>query len=460
MSIVDWAVLLGTLGIIALWGVYKSRSIKSADAHLRGRELGWVTVGLSVMATQASAITFLSGPGQAFNDGMGFIQIYLGLPLAMIVVSAVMVPVYYRLQVYTAYEYLEKRFDVRMRLLGAALFLVQRGLAAGITIYAPAILLSSVFGWSLGATNALIGVTVIVYTVTGGSRAVSQTHKQQMTVILIGMLIAGWLVYDGLPPSMGLGDVTAVAGAAGRMELIDLSFDPTTRYNIWSGVIGGFFLALSYFGTDQSQVQRYLGGSTVGESRMGLLFNGVLKIPMQFCVLYVGILLFAFYTFRPAPVLFDGPLMARMESSEAAGELAEIEAEWDTAWEVRRDAAEQFVEARGTAAEPERRAELVASVDQTDAVRRDAHALAARTQAHGDREDTDFVFLHFILNSMPMGLIGLLIAVLLSAAMSSTASELSALGTTTTQPITLNHRNAMVLVAASTKTSPCATSAA
>jgi Na+/proline symporter len=430
MTALDWLVLGGTLGVIAVWGVYKSREVRTAEAHLRDRELGWVGVGLSVMATQASAITFLSGPGQAFNDGMGFIQIYLGLPLAMIVVSALMVPAYFKLQVYTAYEYLEKRFDLRMRLFGAALFLLQRGMAAGITIYAPAILLASVLGWSLSATNVAIGLTVIVYTVTGGSRAVGQTHKQQMAVILLGMLIAGYLIYAGLPSPLGLGDVAAVAGVTGRMQMLDLEFDPTTRYNIWSGLLGGFFLSLSYFGTDQSQVQRYLSASSMGMSRMGLLFNGVLKIPMQVAILFVGILLFSFYTFRPAPVLFDGPMMERLRA-EKTSELSAIETAWQSAWTERRDAAEHFVAARGTADEPTRRAALVAAVDRTDALRADALRLAQRTQPDA-REDTDFVFLHFILHHLPAGLVGLLIAVLLSAAMSSTSSELSALGTTTT----------------------------
>lgn len=433
MSLLDWIVLAGTLGIIAAYGVYASRTVKTAESHLRGdRDLDWVTVGLAVMATQASAITFLSAPGQAFGDGMGFVQIYLGLPLAMIFVSAVMVPGYFRLKVFTAYEYLESRFDLRMRLLTAALFLIQRGLAAGITIYAPAIMISSIFGWSLGLTNLVIGVTVIVYTVTGGSSVVSKTQKQQMTVILIGMAIAAGILVSQLPSTVSVGDAAALAGATGRMSIVDFSFDPTTRYNVWSGLIGGFFLSLSYFGTDQSQVQRYLGASSIAQSRMGLLFNGVLKIPMQLGILFVGILLFAFYVFRPSPMIFDEPLVQRLEASAAAGELAALEGEWDTAWAERRDAAERFVAARGTGAEPEARAALVTAAEATDEIRQRGRALAARTLPDGDRPDTDFVFLHFILHSLPAGLVGLLIAVLLCAAMSSTAGELSALGTTTT----------------------------
>jgi Na+/proline symporter len=433
MRVADWIVLLGTLGAIAAYGVIVNRRRVTADAHLRGdRDIGWITVGLSVMATQASAVTFLSGPGQAFVDGMGFVQIYLGLPLAMVVVSAVMVPAYFRLKVYTAYEFLEQRFDLRMRLVTAGLFLVQRGVSAGITIYAPAILLSSVLGWSLGFTNALIGITVIVYTVTGGSRAVSQTQKQQMAVILIGMVIAAGILFAMLPDRVSLDDVAAVAGATGRMGVIDFELDPTTRYNIWSGVLGGFFLSLSYFGTDQSQVQRYLGGSSVRASRMGLMFNAVLKIPMQLGVLFVGLLLYAFYTFHPAPVLFDEPLLARVEASAGAAQLETIDGRWSEAWHARRDAAEAFVAARGTPGEAASREGLASAEEQTAAIRAEAHALAARSVVDGDREDTDFVFLHFILHSLPSGLVGLLLAVLLCAAMSSTASELSALGTTTT----------------------------
>jgi Na+/proline symporter len=433
MRAADWAVLLGTTGIIVAYGLYRSRAVRSADQHLRGRgEVGWVTIGLSVMATQASAITFLSGPGQAYSSGMGFVQIYFGLPFAMIVVSALMVPAYFRQRVYTAYEYLEGRFDLRMRLLTAGLFLVQRGLSAGITIYAPAILLSSVFGWSLDVTIVLIALSVIVYTVTGGARAVYQTNKQQMVVILVGMAAAAGLLYAGLPDEMDLGDVMSFAGATGRMKLVDLELDPTSRYNLWSGLIGGFFLSMSYFGTDQSQVGRYLGATSTGESRLGLLFNAVLKVPMQFCILFVGILLFSYYSFHRAPVSFDEPLLARVDAAGGGPELARIEERWDVAWERRRDAARALVAARGTDAEEAARAEVVAAVDQATAVRADARALAIRTVPDAGREDSDYVFLHFILHGLPAGLVGLLVAVLLAAAMSSVAGELQALGTTTT----------------------------
>lgn len=432
MSGIDWAVLLASLTVVTAYGVWKTRGAQSAESHLRGGSDGWVTVGLSVMATQASAITFLSGPGQAFTDGMGFVQMYLGLPLAMIVVSAVMVPVYYRLRVFTAYEYLEQRFDLRMRLLTAALFLIQRGVSTGITIYAPAILLSTVLGWPLAWMNALIAIGVIVYTVSGGSRAVSQTQKQQMAVILVGMIVAAGFLIASLPGHVGVDDAAAVAGATGRMNVIDFHFDPRTRYNIWSGLIGGFFLQLSYFGTDQSQVQRYLAASSLVSSRMGLMFNAILKIPMQLGILFVGILLYAHYVFHPSPMIFDRPLVARVASSASSLELEQAQATWSEAWDARRIAAEQFVDARGTADESMRREALAEADHSAMAARAAGRAVIAAALPDESSQDGDFVFLHFILHALPVGVVGLLMAVLIAAAMSSTASELSALGTTTT----------------------------
>ena len=295
---VDWTVMLGTLFFIVAYGVWKTRGSKNIEGYLLGdKSNNWWTIGLSVMATQASAITFLSTPGQAYMEGMGFVQFYFGLPLAMIIISAVFIPLYYKLKVYTAYEFLESRFDNKTRLLTASLFLLQRGLAAGITIYAPAIILSQIIGWNLNFTILFIGVLVIIYTVSGGTKAVSQTHKQQMGVIFLGMFIAfGFLIYylgDYVSFSKGL----ELAGVMDKMEVIDWEFNPESRYNIWSGLIGGLFLQLSYFGTDQSQVQRYLGGSSIRESRLGLMFNGLLKIPMQFFILFVGIMVFLFYQF-------------------------------------------------------------------------------------------------------------------------------------------------------------------
>jgi Na+/proline symporter len=314
LNLLDWLVLLGTIAAIVGYGLWKSRGASTADDWLRGKERpSWSTMGLAVMATQASAITFLSVPGQAYDDGMRFVQVYFGLPFAMIFISAFMVPRYYKLNVYTAYEYLEKRFDVRVRVLGALLFLLQRGLSAGVTIYAPAILLSAMLGWPLQPTIVGIGSVVIAYTVMGGATTVSQTQKQQMIVMLGGVIVAGVLAVRGLPEEIGVADALAVAGALGRTEAVTTTFDLKDRYNLWSGVLGGFFLSLAYFGTDQSQVGRYLHGKSVTESRLGLLLNGVLKIPMQFAILLTGVLVFALYQFTPPPLTFNAPLGAQMQ---------------------------------------------------------------------------------------------------------------------------------------------------
>lgn len=430
MTGLDWVVLFATIAAIVLYGVLASRRTTTVSEYLRGgRELGWWTVGLSVMATQASAITFLSTPGQAFEDGMGFVQFYFGLPLAMIVVAAVFVPIFYRLDVYTAYEYLERRFDVRMRLIGAALFLVSRGLAAGITIYAPSIILSSILGWPLDVLNVAIGLLVIVYTVSGGTVAVSRTQKQQMIVIMAGMFLAAGILIYKLPTGVDLDGATAVAGALGRMEIIDLDLELDSRYNLWSGLAGGFFLALSYFGTDQSQVQRYLAGRSVVEGRLGLLFNGFVKIPMQAFILYVGVLLFVYHLFFRGPVFFNEALW---EETDAPAEKQAIEERYEAAFEARRAAALAFLEARATGDGllPARVA-LVTSSQEVDEARAEAKALVLRRGPRPETEDADYVFVRFVLHALPSGVVGLLIAVILSAAMSSTASELNALGTTT-----------------------------
>lgn len=426
MSALDWAVMAAAIFGIVIYGVVQSGKSKSVEDYLGGRQLGWMTVGLSVMATQASAITFLSTPGQGFESGMGFVQFYFGLPIAMVVVAAVFVPIYYRLEVYTAYEYLEKRFDVRMRLVGAALFLTSRGLAAGITIYAPSIVLSSILGWPLEVLNVAIGVLVIIYTVAGGTVAVSQTQKQQMIIIMSGMVLAAVLLAYRLPANVDLDAAAAVAGELGRMSPVNFELDFESRYNLWSGLAGGFFLALSYFGTDQSQVQRYLAGRSVVEGRLGLLFNGLVKIPMQAFILFVGVLLFVHHVFVQPPVFFDTAGWDKVP----AVERAEVEADFAEAFEARKSAAEAFLGARdageGVSAARER---LSAAGESVDAVREAAKKLVV---AHGgEGEDTDHVFVRYVLAELPIGAVGLLIAVILSAAMSSTASELNALGTTT-----------------------------
>ncbi len=434
MTNVDWVVLIGTIAFIAAYGTWKNRHVASAQNYLRGDgDLRWPTIGLSIMATQASAITFLSVPGQAYEDGMRFVQFYFGLPIAMVVISAVFVPIYYRMNVFTAYEYLEQRFDPKTRVLAATLFMIGRGLAAGISIYAPAIILSTLMGWSLNATNLALGSVVVIYTVTGGSKAVSQTQKQQMVVILAGIVVAAVVIAHRLPSDLSLGGATSLAGALGRINVVDFGFDLNNRYNFWSGVTGGLFLALSYFGTDQSQVQRYLGGRSVAESRLGLLFNGILKIPMQFLVLFIGVLVFVFFLFERPPVFFNQPALEAARQTEHGPALREIEARWAVAFEARRAQATKLAAALDGAdapAEGAAREGLRAAHAEMDRIRAEAKAVIAVALPKAELKDSDYIFVSFVLKYLPAGLVGLLLAVILSAAMSSTASELNALGST------------------------------
>jgi Na+/proline symporter len=434
MSGLDWVVMLGTLVFISAYGVWKTRGVKTANDYLRGSDLRWPTIGLSIMATQASAITFLSTPGQAYEDGLRFVQFYFGLPLAMVLICIFFVPIYYKLNVYTAYEYLEQRFDVRVRVLAAALFLIGRGLAAGITIYAPAIILSALLGWSLNLMCLLIGIFVVAYTVTGGSRAVSQTNKQQMVVILLGILIAAVVIVTRLPDGVDLGTAATLAGALGRMNPVDFGFNLDNRYNFWSGITGGLFLSLSYFGTDQSQVQRYLGGRSVAESRLGLLFNGMLKIPMQLLILCIGVLVFVFYLFEKPPVFFNEGTLAAAHRTTQGPALKEVEARWDTAFEARKTHAQALAtatQADDSQGESAARAGIQAAQVELDTLRKEAKTLIKRAVPEAELKDSDYIFVSFVLKYLPAGLIGLLLAVILAAAMSSTASELNALGSTT-----------------------------
>ena len=429
MSTLDWVVLLGTTLVIVVYGAWKTRGAADMDTYFRGGyTLRWPTIGLSIMATQASAITFLSTPGQAYEDGMRFVQFYFGLPIAMVVISAVFVPIYYRLNVYTAYEYLEHRFDVRVRTLGALLFLVGRGLAAGITIFAPSIILSTILGWPLQLTNLAMGLVVVVYTVVGGTKAVSETQKHQMVIMLGGMLLAVVLVVLNLPEAVSVPKALKLAGALGKMNVVSFDLDVNSRYNFWSGITGGFFLAMAYFGTDQSQVQRYLSGRSVGESRLGLLFNGMIKVPMQFVILLTGIMVFVFYLFVRPPIFFKTPALEKVAAGPHAAELSALEGRYDAAFEKQRAAAEAFA-ANGELAA---KGELQAAAKETAAIRAEAKDLVKRALPHEDPKDTDYVFIGFVLRYVPAGLVGLLVAVILSAAMSSISSELAALGTTTT----------------------------
>ena len=441
MELLDWVILTGTLAIIVAYGTYQTRGSKNVKDYLKGGNTShWWTIGLSVMATQASAITFLSTPGQAFNDGMGFVQFYFGLPIAMIVICMVFIPLYHRLKVYTAYEFLENRFDLKTRTLTAILFLIQRGLACGITIFAPAIILSAVLGWNLLLLNVIIGVLVIIYTVSGGTKAVNVTQKHQMVVIFTGLIIAFILILNGLPEDITFRNALDIAGASGKMEVIDFSFDLNNRYTVWSGLIGGTFLMLSYFGTDQSQVQRYLSGKSVKEMQWGLMFNGLLKVPMQFFILLIGVMVFVFYQFNQAPVNFNPAAEEVVLSSQYAEEYREIIREQELLFQERQTLIAQFIES-----DRQTQTEAIANSNTTYNELRDRgqkliDKAGEEQNIKVESNDKDYVFIHFILNNLPRGLIGLLLAVILSAAMSSTSSELNALASITT--IDLYKRNA------------------
>ena len=433
MGTLDWLVLGGTLLFIVGYGVWKTRGSQDVDDYILGRNSSrWWTIGLSVMATQASAITFLSTPGQAYHDGMGFVQFYFGLPLAMIVICLIFIPIFHRLKVYTAYEFLENRFDLKTRTLAAILFLVQRGLAAGITIFAPSIILSAVLGWDLRTLNIIIGILVIIYTVSGGTQAVSVTHKQQMFIIMTGMFIAFFFILGYLPSDVDFGKAMKIAGASGKLNILDFSLNTSSRYTFWSGITGGLFLALAYFGTDQSQVQRYLSGKSVRESQLGLIFNAILKIPMQFFILLVGVMVFVFYQYNPSPLNFNPAATEAVLDSDYAEDYSLLQENHRLLEEEKRMAQERFSEALelkeyDAIIAAERR---IGDIHQREKSNREAARMVI-TQADTvvETNDKDYVFIHFILNNLPRGLIGLLLAVILSAAMSSTASELNALGT-------------------------------
>lgn len=434
MLLLDWIILIGTLVFIVAYGAYKTRGSKNVQDYLRGgNEAKWWTVGLSVMATQASAITFLSTPGQAFHSGMGFVQFYFGLPIAMIIICLVFIPIYYRLEVYTAYEYLETRFDLKTRTLTALLFLTQRGLAAGITIFAPAIILSAVLGWDLTTLNILIGILVIIYTVSGGTKAVNVTQKQQMAVIFFGMITAFILIIQYLPEEISFSKALEIAGASGKLDVLDFSLDFDNRYTIWSGIIGGTFLMLSYFGTDQSQVQRYLSGKSVQQSQLGLIFNGLLKVPMQFFILLVGVMVFVFYQFNNSPLNFNPAATNAVTHSQYASEYEGLEKELKQIQDEKQLKTLQY--ARAEDFSPEKREEFKERMLQLNEAevrtRKTASTVISKADETVETNDKDYVFIHFILNNMPRGLIGLLLAVILSAAMSSTSSELNALASTT-----------------------------
>lgn len=455
MQTLDWIILSLTIIIIVVYGIWKSRGSRNIENYLKGeKSLPWYTISLSVIATQASAVTFLSVPGQAYVDGMRFVLFYLGLPLAMIVISAVIVPVYYRLRVFTAYEYLESRFDLKTRVLTAFFFLIQRGLAAGVSIAAPAIVLSVILGWNITYINLFIGGLVIVYTVTGGSKAVSQTQKLQMITILTGMGIAGYLVVQMMPQDVNFGDALFLAGQTGKFNTMDFSFDLDNKYTLWTGLLGGFFLQMAYFGTDQSQVGRYLGGTSLSQIRLGLLFNGIFKIPMQFFILFIGAMLFVFYQFQQPPIIFNNSELDKIHNSKYAEKFHTLEQKHQEVFVAKKAKAKALVEARHHADTKKIQeakqafqeadikakalrgevAEMLQEIDKQDTqklVKLSEEERLEQNTNYINSKDSNYIFLTFVTNFLPAGLVGLLIAVILSASMSTTASELSALASTT-----------------------------
>jgi len=425
----DWVILSITLSFIVIYGTYVTRKSKNITDYLKGgSDSKWWTIGLSVMATQASAITFLSTPGQAFHSGMGFVQFYFGLPIAIIIICIVFIPIYHKLKVFTAYEFLEGRFDLKTRSFAAILFLIQRSLQAGITIFAPAIILSAVLGWDLLILNIIIGFLVIIYTVSGGTKAVNVTQKQQMIIIFIGMLVAFYMILSQLPEDITFSKALEIAGASGKMEVVDFSFDSSKRYTVWTGILGGTFLMLSYFGTDQSQVQRYLSGKSVRESQLGLIFNALLKVPMQFFILLIGVMVFVFYQFNTAPLNFNPSANSAIYSSEYISEYKELEAA-----HIKIENSKKVIFNDGFQINEISEVKELNAKDLSlrIAVKEIIKKIDSSSKVKIESNDKDYVFIYFILNNLPRGLIGLLLAVILSAAMSSTASELSALASTT-----------------------------
>ena len=435
MNTLDWIVLLVTMVGIAAYGAWHTRHTDHLDTYLKGsKTTKWGTIGISVMATQASAITFLSIPGQGFESGIGFVQNYFGLPLALIIICAVFLPIYRKLGVYTAYEYLGKRFDPKTRLLAAGLFLLQRGFAAGITIYAPAIILATVLGWRLDVTIISTGLLVIIYTVTGGSEAVNLTQKWQMGIIFGGMVTAFIILLSRLPDGLGFSGAAHIAGAMGKLQAVDFSLDPAKRYTLWTGIFGGLFLSLSYFGTDQSQVQRYIGGAALREGRLGLMFNALLKVPMQFFILLLGALVFVFYQFAPAPVFYNRVEWSQHASGTNSATFQAIDEKYAALHAKKQEMIKTWLAARDQHSpdEPAARIAMTNALAQSEAVRAEARAALTADDPRAQTKDSDYVFIGFILEQFPHGAIGLLIAVMIAAALGSKAGELNALGTTTT----------------------------
>ncbi len=435
MSLLDWVVLGGTLTIIILYGVWKSRGQRNMESYfLDNQSMPWYIVLLSIIGTQASAVTFISAPGQAYTDGMRFVQYYFGLPLAMVVLCITFVPIFHRLKVYTAYEFLEQRFDLKTRTLASSLFLIQRGLSTGISICAPSIILSSLLGWNLYWTNMIMGGLLIIYTVAGGTRAVAYTQTFQLVIIFAGMFLAGWMVVHLLPADIGFKQALQVSGKMDKLNVIVTKFDWKDKYNIWSGIIGGFFLALSYFGTDQSQVGRYLTAKSVRESRLGLLMNGLVKVPMQFLIMLIGALVFVFYLYFKAPIFFNEAQLARVHKTEQGPALIKLEDRYGELGQLKQQQVKQLaaaLEADNTAQIATAKKALQETDVQSQQVRTEALSLIKAADTTADTNDTNYIFLHFVVNSLPKGLVGLLIAIIFLAAWGSIAAALNSLASTT-----------------------------
>ena len=436
MALIDWIVLVGTIAGIIIYGIWKTRNVNTTQSYLQGdHDLKWWSIGLSIMATQASAITFLSTPGQAYEDGMGFAQFYFGLPLAMVILSVFVLPIYYKLKVYTAYEYLEGRFNLATRTFTAILFLISRGLAAGLTIFAPAIILSTILGWQLNLTILVLGAGVTLYTVSGGTKAVSVTQFHQMVIILVGMVIAALVLVFKLPENVSFTDAVRFAGSMDKLQVVDFSWDLSNRYTFWSGMIGGVFLFLSYFGTDQSQVQRYLSGKTLTESRLGLMFNGLLKVPMQFLILFVGVLVFVFFQFNKSPLHFnEGNINAIKTNDTYALQYEALNKEHEILFARKKEVIHGYInqlKSENEAVIATSKGEVKNLMKEEKELRERAATLIKKAQPSASTKDTDYVFITFIRDFLPVGIVGLLLAVILSASMSSTSSELNSLATTT-----------------------------
>lgn len=433
MRTLDWVVLGVTLLSIVLYGLYKSKGTSSLTGYLLAdRKMRWFTIALAIMATQASAVTFTSTPGQAYVDGMRFVQFYFGLPIAMVILSITAVPIFHKLGVYTAYEYLEHRFDARTRTLTSFIFLVQRGLGVGISIYAPSLVLSVMFGWDIRLTSSLIGGIVIIYTTSGGVKAVNWTDVQQMLIILFGMTAAFVVTILLLPNGIGFADALRVAGGMGKLNAVDFSFDFENRYNFWSGLIGGMFVALAYFGTDQSQVQRYLTGASITQSRFGLLFNGLAKVPMQFFILLLGAMIFAFYQFERPPLFFNPVELEKVKSGAYREQFMAVEQQYSAATDRKHAAVKEYLDAKDTGNEGrigEAKVRLNAASHEAETIRSQGIEIIKANDPGADSNDTNYIFLSFVMRFLPSGLVGLVFACIFAASMSSTSGELSALAT-------------------------------